>query len=182
MQLKDLRGVIDEIKGKDVSPSGWRAVGGKRGTGPGDDLFLAHPEGGVYLIKAYAKNPFQVKGVGTEVARKVDEEVEAYIPGPGDAGRFSVQTPPASPEEAERTAKRVEGVLKRDLGEGAEPEGLFADVMDALGSPAYGPADYRRRRSEGLEGLADTFEEEDELLNTELAAELESDGVGREIV
>ena len=76
MKVRDWQDILQEVADKNVEPAGWRAVGGDRSSGVGEELFLAHPAVGVYQLKTYAKNPFEVQGVGTRVARRIDEDLD----------------------------------------------------------------------------------------------------------
>ncbi len=52
--------------------------------------------------------------------------------------------------------------------------------MDALESPAYGPIDFDNYdRPERLDEMASTFEDAEELLNSEFEDLIEDDGVNR---
>jgi len=179
MRVRDWAEILDDVADSDVDPEGWRAVAGDRRSGVGEDMYLGHPSGGVYHLKTYAKNPFEVQGVGTEVARKLDDEIGSYFPDEG-AGHFAVQTPPEDEDEAEETATRLEEVVTAHAEAPTDPEHFFEDVMDALDSPAFGPMDYDQYdRPEGVEEMADTFEEAEELLDAELDDLVDDDGVGR---
>jgi hypothetical protein len=52
--------------------------------------------------------------------------------------------------------------------------------MEAMDSPAFGPMDHDQYgRPEGMDGLSDTFEEAEELLEAEFDDIISDDGVGR---
>jgi hypothetical protein len=179
MRARDWRDVLEDVTESDADPSGWRAVGGDREGGLGEDLYLGHPGVGVYQLKTYAKNPFEVRGVGTRVARQVDDDIQPYFPAEG-SGHFGVQSPIESENEAQQVGTELESVLSAHADAPTSPEDLFEDVMGALDSPAYGPLSYDREgRSEHLSGLTDTFEEAEEMLETEFDDLVEGDGVGR---
>jgi len=38
-----------------------------------------NPEIGIYYMKEYNKNPFIIKGIGSKIARKIDDEIETQI-------------------------------------------------------------------------------------------------------
>ena len=179
MRVRDWRAVLEDVTESDADPSEWRAVGGDRSSGIGEDLYLGHPAVGVYQLKTYAKNPFEVRGVGTQVARQVDDEVQPLFPAEG-SGHFGVQSPVESEDEAEEVGKNVESVLEAHADAPTSPEALFEDVMGALDSPAYGPLSYDEYdRSEPLTGLAGTFEEAEKVLNAELDDLVDEDEVNR---
>ncbi|PSP76285.1 hypothetical protein BRC86_01365 [Halobacteriales archaeon QS_3_64_16] len=179
MRVRDWQDVVKEVTESDADPSGWRAVGGDRKGGLGEDLYLGHPGVGVYQLKTYAKNPLEVRGVGTQVARQVDDDIQPYFPAEG-SGHFGVQSPVESEEEAEQVGTELESVLSAHAEAPTTSEALFEDVMGALDSPAYGPLSYdREERSEHLGGLTDTFEEAEAVLETEFDDLVEEDEVGR---
>ncbi len=166
MRIRDWDDLLSDVIESDVDPSGWRAVGGDRAGGVGEDLFIGHPEAGAYQLKTYAKNPYQVEGVGSKVARRVDEDIEPLFP--TDAGGvFGVQQP-IPEEEAPERAEELETVLETHADAPTTPEALFEDVMETLDSPAYGPMEFDPHdRPEGLDELTATFEDAQQALEAE---------------
>jgi hypothetical protein len=69
----------DVIRDGKKHPKNWGAVFGKDKNLLSDDYYLFNPEIGIYLLKEYKKNPFQIRGVGSKVARKVDENIKTNI-------------------------------------------------------------------------------------------------------
>ena len=180
MRIRDWQDVLEDVTDANVDPDDWRAVAGDRSRGVGEDLYLAHPRAGVYVLKTYAKNPFQVRGVGTRVARRLDDEIGSFMPEEEAAGRFAVRSPPEDEDHAESQASRLEEVIKTHADAPTTPGALFEDVMDALESPAFGPMAYDGYdRPEELEELSDRFEEAEELLDAELDDLIETDEVDR---
>nr|WP_254663134.1 hypothetical protein [Haladaptatus sp. W1] len=108
----------------------------------GEDLYLGHPNAGLYHLKTYAKNPYQVRGVGTHVARKLDDEIGSYLPEKDFRdGRFAVRNSEEKrpdENEMEARAKRVEETIKAHADAPTSGADLFDDVMEALESPASG--------------------------------------------
>lgn len=179
MRIRDWDDIVSDVVDADVEPSGWRAVGGDRQSGLGEDLFLSHPSVGVYQLKTYAKNPASVKGVGTQVARKIDDDLAPLFPDEADA-RFAVNTPPEDEAAAESTAQQLEQVVKAHSDAPTTPEDFMDDVMDAMDSPAYGPIDFDQYdQPESLSSLTESFEDAQSVLDAELDDLIESDGVGR---
>jgi hypothetical protein len=170
MRVRDWQEIVGEVVEADADPAGWRAVGGDRASGVGEDLFLAHPGVGVYQLKTYAKNPFEVQGVGTRVARKVDGDLASPLPDADEGtGRFAVQSPPEDEDEAETAANRVEEVLRAHADAPTTPADLFDDVMGALDSPAFGPMTFDGYgRPDELDALTDSFEQAQSVLDAEL--------------
>ena len=85
MRVRDWQDILEDVVESDADPAGWRAVGGDRASGIGEDLFVGHPDAGVFQLKTYAKNPFEVQGVGARVARRIDEDIDPLFPGKDDS-------------------------------------------------------------------------------------------------
>jgi hypothetical protein len=69
----------DIIHGGKKHPDGWNAAFGKDTSSFSHDCYIFHPDIGIYLVKEYDKNPFEVKGVGSMLARRIDEDIEEQI-------------------------------------------------------------------------------------------------------
>jgi hypothetical protein len=179
MRVRDWQDIVRDVVEEDVDPDGWRAVGGDRRSGVGEDLYLGHPGVGLFQLKTYAKNPYEVRGVGSRVARKVDDDIDPLFPEQGN-GRFAVRSPPETEDEAEQQATHVEEVIKAHADAPTTPGDLFDDMMEALESPAFGPMEYDQHdRPEPVDELATTFEEAEDVLNAELDDLVEADEVGK---
>jgi len=179
MKVRDWQDILQDVVESNADPQGWRAVAGDRASGLGEDFYVGHPSAGVFLLKTYAKNPFEVHGVGTQVARKIDEDLDSVLPA-GDEGRFAVQRPVTDEEDAEKKAKDLETVLQTHAEAPTTPGDLFDDVMETLESPAYGPMAYDQRgRPEDLDSLSETFEDAESVLDAEFDDIIESDDVDR---
>jgi len=180
MQVRAWQDILDDVTDGSTDPDGWRAVAGQRSNGVGEDLYLGHPDTGVYHLKTYAKNPYDLRGVGTRVARTIDDEIDPHFPSEALDRRFAVQSPPENEDEAESTARRLAETLRVHAEAPTTPEDLFTDVMDAVDSPAYGPMEFELSdRPDGLDALSETFEEADALLSAELDDLVEREGVDR---
>jgi len=180
MQVRDWQDIVSDVVESGADAEDWRAVAGDRQGGLGEDMYLGHPSAGVFLLKTYTKNPYEVKGVGTQVARKIDDEIGSYFPERDSTGRFGVQQAPEDESEAEAKARRLEQTMKAHADAPTTPDALFTDVMDALDSPAYGPMEYEQRsRPDGLEEMSGTFEKAEEILDAELDDIVTEDDVGR---
>jgi hypothetical protein len=181
MRVRDWQDILEDVVESNADPQGWRAVSGSRRRGVGEDMYLGHPSAGVFQLKTYAKNPFEVKGVGADVARRIDDDIDPLFPEQG-SGRFGVQPAITDEDQAKDTARRVTEVLRTHADtEGASSgDALFDDVMEAMDSPAFGPMDHDQYgRPEGMNGLSDTFEEAEELLEAEFDDLVSDDGVDR---
>lgn len=179
MRVRDWQDIVSDVVDRNVDPDGWRAVAGDRQSGLGEDLYLGHPNAGLFLLKTYAKNPFEVKGVGTQVARSLDDEIGSYLPNE-TPGKFAVHSPPADEDEAETKARHLEETIRAHSEAPTTPDDLFDDVMGALESPAYGPMAYEPTdRPEELASLSTTFEDAEDLLDSELDDLVSDDEVDR---
>ena len=179
MRVRDWREVVREIVDADVRPDDWRAIAGPRSRGIGEDLYLAHPRRGVYVLKTYPKNPFERRGVGSHVARSIDDEIGQWMPTEAPA-KFAVQPAVRDQTDAEARAKRLEETVKTHAEMPSTPDALFEDVMEAIESPAFGPLTYDQSdRPDPLDALSGTFDEAERLLESELDDLLDDDDIGR---
>ena len=168
MNVRDWQDILSDVTTSDADAGGWRAVAGDRASGIGEDMYLGHPTAGVYHLKTYAKNPFEVRGVGTRVARRIDDDLDSLFP-KKDAGRFGVQSPIEDENQAKDAARDLESVVEAHSDAPTTPGDLFEDVMGALDSPAYGPMEHDSYgRPDRLNDLSGEFEEAERLLDTEL--------------
>ena len=181
MRVRDWQDILADVIEGDRDPDGWRAVAGQRQRGVGEDLYLGHPAAGVFHLKTYAKNPYELQGVGARVARRVDGDLDPLLPRrTDDDGRFAVQRPPESEDEAKSMATRIEETLKVHAEAPTTSEDFFTDMMEAVDSPAFGPMEYELSdRPDRLDDLSETFDEADELLSKELDDLIEDAGVDR---
>ena len=80
MKIKSRREVLnDVIRDAKKNPKGWKAVFGKDKERLSRDYYIFNPNIGIYLLKEYQKNPFDIRGTGGKIARNVDEDIEADI-------------------------------------------------------------------------------------------------------
>lgn len=80
MKIKSRNQVLnDVIQDGKKHPKGWKAVFGKDNERLSRDYYMFNPEIGIYLLKEYNKNPYEIKGVGGKIARHIDEEIEKEI-------------------------------------------------------------------------------------------------------
>ena len=180
MRVRDWQDILENVVESGAEASQWRAVAGDRRGGPGEDMFIGHPSVGVFQLKTFAKNPYEVRGVGSQVARKIDDELDPLFPENDNAGRFGVNQGISDKDEAKERAKRLETVLETHADAPTTGDALFEDVMDAVDSPAFGPMEYDMYdRPSGLDDLNDMFEEAEDLLTKELDDLIEEDDVGR---
>ena len=69
----------DVIRDGKKHPKDWKAVFGKDNKSLSKDYYIFNPNIGIYLLKEYEKNPFEIKGLGGKIARRVDEDIEAEV-------------------------------------------------------------------------------------------------------
>ncbi len=181
MRVRDWQDILSDVIDSDRDPDGWRAVAGRRRRGVGEDFYLGHPDAGLFQLKTYAKNPYELQGVGARIARRVDDDIDPLLPRRvDDAGRFAVRRQPDDKSQAKSMATRLEETLKVHSDAPTTPEDFFTDVMEAIESPAFGPMEYDLRdRPDRLESLSSTFEEAETLLTSELDELIDADEVGR---
>ncbi|WP_324758081.1 hypothetical protein [Haloarcula montana] len=175
MRVRDWQDILDDVMESNADPGSWRAVGGDRANGIGEDIYFGHPKAGVYQMKTYAKNPFEVQGVGSQVARRVDDDIDPLFPEDG-SGLFGVQQGVEDADEAEAKAQKLETVLETHADAPTTPKAMLEDIMDAVDSPAYGPMEFDQHdRPERMDDLTETFEEAEELLDKEFEDVIEED-------
>jgi len=177
MRVRDWEDIVQDVVDADSESADWRAVAGDRQAGIGEDLYLGHPTEGLFQLKTFAKNPYEVQGIGTQIARSLDEEIGSYLPAESN-GRFAVQSPPEDKSDAEKKAEKLETVLDTHSDAPTEPGDMFDDVMDVLESPAFGPMEYDQfDRPDGLDELNTTFSEAEDVLEGEFDDLLEESDV-----
>lgn len=180
MKVRDWQDVLEDIVDAKADPGDWHAVIGNRVQGIGEDLFLGHPRAGVFQLKTYAKNPYEVQGVGTRVARRLDDDLEPHFPDTNTPARFGLKRGVDDEKEAKQRVRNLQAVFEAHKQEPSNGMELFGDVMDALESPAHGPMEYAQRdRPEELDELSDTFDEAEDLLTSELEELIDRSEVNR---
>jgi len=122
LKIKNRNEILNDIilDGK-KHPRGWQAIFGQDNQRLTRDYYLMNPEIGIYYMKEYNKNPFEVKGMGSKIARKIDENIEAEIS--KYAGDFGI----------------IQGDYKRilkNLEKGISPEKIFDAALK--GKKDYG--------------------------------------------
>lgn len=80
MKIKSRNEILNDIiKDAEKYPKDWKAIFGKDKERLSRDYYIFNPSIGIYLLKEYQKNPFEVKGIGEKIARDVDEDIENEI-------------------------------------------------------------------------------------------------------
>ncbi len=80
MKIKPRNDILrDIIRDGKKHPKGWHAAFGTDPSLFSHDCYIFHPHIGIYLLKEYNKNPFEVKGVGLKLARRIDEDIQEQM-------------------------------------------------------------------------------------------------------
>lgn len=80
MNIKSRNDILtDIIRDGKKHPKGWSAAFGNDLESFSHDCFIFHPSVGIYLLKEYNKNPYKVKGVGSKIARHIDDDIRDSI-------------------------------------------------------------------------------------------------------
>ena len=69
----------DIIRDAKKHPTGWKAAFGRDEELLSYDYYIFNPRIGIYLLKEYQKNPFDIKGIGAKIARHIDKDIENMI-------------------------------------------------------------------------------------------------------
>ncbi len=180
MKARDWQDVLEDVADAKADPGDWHAVIGNRVEGIGEDVFLGHPRAGVYQLKTYAKNPFEIQGVGTQVARHLDDDLEPLFPEGDSPARFGIKRGVSDEAEVKRRGENLKSVFEDHRESPKRGIELFDEVMDALESPAHGPMEFDgEHRPTELDALTDTFDEAETLLTSELDELIDRSGINR---
>ena len=80
MKIKSRNEILkDVIKEGKKHPKDWKAIFGKDRKRFSRDYYIFNQETGIYLLKEYEKNPYEIKGIGQKIARHVDEDIETKM-------------------------------------------------------------------------------------------------------
>jgi len=80
MKNKPRHEVLNDIlKDSKKHPKGWKAAFGRDNRLSSVDYYILNPKVGIYLLKEYHKNPYEVKGVGGKIARNINDDIEESI-------------------------------------------------------------------------------------------------------
>ena len=80
MKIKTREEILNQvIKDGKKYPKNWKAVIGKDEKRLSNDYYIFNPNIGIYLLKEYEKNPYSIKGIGSKIARHIDEDIDAKI-------------------------------------------------------------------------------------------------------
>jgi hypothetical protein len=80
LKIKNRHEILnDVIRDAKRYPRGWKAVLGQDLISQSRDCYIINSNVGIYFLKEYEKNPFELKGIGSKIARQVDEDIDAKI-------------------------------------------------------------------------------------------------------
>ena len=115
MEIKSRNKILNDIiKDSKKHPKGWKAAFGKDKNLLSNDCYIFNPNVGIYLLKEYHKNPFKVKGMGSKIARNIDEDIEKNIK--KNVGDFGI----------------IQGDVKkiiRNIDKGVHPNKIFEEGL-----------------------------------------------------
>ncbi|MHA2227127.1 MAG: hypothetical protein ACXAC8_18065 [Candidatus Hodarchaeales archaeon] len=92
MTIKSLQEILrDILKDGRKTPGEWKSISAPTRDRSGSDLLLFHPDTGpIYQVKAYEKNPYQITGIGSKLARDVDEDFLKLIQNRKTGGNIGI--------------------------------------------------------------------------------------------
>ena len=116
MKIKNRGEVLsDLIKDAKKYPNDWKAVLGHDNINHSRDYYILNTNVGVYFLKEFEKNPYEFKGIGGKIARRVDEDVFEKITKKED--NFGI----------------IQGDIKRittSIRRGIRPDQIFEAALD----------------------------------------------------
>lgn len=121
-----------------------------------------------FRLKIHLKDLRELRGVGTRVARQIDDDLAQLFQKSHD-GRFAIQQPSEDDDHAVSITKRLEETVRVHAETPTEPEHIFKDGTEVVETPAHGPiADEFADRPDELNELTGTFGDTQSILNAEL--------------
>jgi hypothetical protein len=118
MTVKNLNEILREImKEGRKTPGEWKTFAAPTKDRFGSDLLLFHPvDGPIYQVRAFEKNPYQIEGMGTRIARNVDEDFLKLIKDRKTKGNLGI-------------LDINYRILREVLREGAKLDKIFLDAL-----------------------------------------------------
>jgi hypothetical protein len=153
----------DIIREAKHHPKGWSATFGSDTDVFSHDCYLFHPDIGVYLLKEYHKNPFEVKGVGLKLARHLDDDIEEQITAASDG--FGI----------------IQGDIQKilaNLSKGISPQHILTSALSGndlgIKIPVQGHASTSQ---DTFHSLNTTFSSQQKKLSTQVKKMVSDDGI-----
>ena len=164
MKIKARHDILrDIIRDGKKYPNGWHAAFGKDSSLLSHDCYIFHPQIGIYLLKEYNKNPFEVKGIGLKLARHIDQDIEEQVT--QKSGNFGI----------------IQGDVRRilaNVNRGIPPQQIFTSAMrgEDLGItiPVQGHASASKDTFHSLKG---TFSSQQRKLESRFEKMVTDDGL-----
>ena len=164
MKIKHRSEILNDIiKDSKKHPKGWKATFGRDNNLLSNDCYIFNPNVGIYLIKEYQKNPFQIKGIGTKIARNIDEDITEKIH--KKAGDFGI----------------IQGNIQkiiRNLDKGIHPQRIFEEGLRGhdlgIRIPVKGKASTSKDTFDYLQG---TFSSKQKTINSKFEKMISDDGI-----
>jgi hypothetical protein len=155
--------LTDIIRNGKQHPKGWSATFGQDTDAFSHDCYLFHPDIGIYLLKEYHKNPFEVKGVGSKLARHLDSDIEEQLT--TASGGFGI----------------IQGDIQRilaNLNKGISPQHILASAIQGKDLGIKIPVQGHSSTSKNtFQNLNNTFSSQQKNLNTRVKKMVSEDGI-----
>ena len=169
MKIKTRTEILNDVihDGK-KHPKGWKAVIGQDVKLLSNDYYIFHPQIGIYLLKEYHKNPFEIKGIGSKIARRIDDDIEEQIKKhnssfgilQGDFRKILKNLErgitPESILNAAFKGKKDLGIQIPVKGRASSSENVFSDIKNEL-STKQKKLDNKFEKIASDEGLYDSY-------------------------
>jgi hypothetical protein len=153
----------DIIRDSKKYPKGWKAAFGKDDKLFSHDYYIFNPNIGIYLLKEYQKNPYNVKGLGTKIARHIDEDIQEKIS--EKSGDFGI----------------IQGNIKKivkNIDRGIDPQKIFEEGLKGrdlgIRMPVRGKASTSK---DAFDHLQEAFSSKQKRLNSKLEKMISDDGI-----
>lgn len=153
----------DIIRDSKKFPNGWRAAFGKDKKLFSNDFYIFNPDVGIYLLKEYQKNPYQITGIGSKIARNIDDEIEDKLD--KNVGNFGI----------------IQGDFKKiikNIEKGIHPQKIFQEGVKGKDLGITIPVKGKASTSESaFKSLQQTFESKQKKLNEKFEKIAADDGL-----
>lgn len=166
MKIKSRNEILtDVIRDAKKYPKNWKAIFGKDNERLSKDYYLCNPDIGIYLLKEYQKNPFEIKGVGGKIARHIDEEINNEIT--KSANDFGI----------------IQGDIRRilkNIDKGIHPQKIFEAALEGknlgLSMPVRGHASSSK---DSFQNIRDTLSNKQKKLDSKFEKIAADEGLYR---
>lgn len=164
MKIKSRNETLNDIiRDSKKYPKGWRAAFGKDNNLFSNDYYILHPNIGIYLLKEYQKNPYNVKGLGTKIARHIDDDIQEKIS--KKSGDFGI----------------IQGNIKKivkNIDRGIDPQKIFEEGLKGrdlgIRMPVKGKASTSK---DAFDYLHENFSSKQKRLNSKFEKMVSDDGI-----